>query len=354
MRYTATLLVVLIGLFAQARGVQAQETKEMSAIDILDALTSQDPGMRDRGAGELALMSAATGDKLGGEILRVGVREAQSAIQALQVGNTAPCAIAVCGALDSTESEVRVAALDALVAMAPSAVSDASVKHMTPARQKALRALITESDYMKLQCEGVAVDESGALITPVRKALGLVILLDRVFGVKGMALLLNRVSGFMVGETPTDEKKLTTTQRITGERLRRGALKWCEAIWIEDPSIVFNYSAIAPHADRTKSVARITRRLEEMQSETVEYQELSFKGKRYGDYLYSIVEGSDISGNKAAAYLRLCWWRGDDVVIYGEAYPEAVDSFNKAPRREARRQVSAIRDWWKKHRAATE
>ncbi|MCA8916444.1 MAG: hypothetical protein KDB90_13620 [Planctomycetes bacterium] len=357
MKYVlAVLMLILTGLIARAPDIQAQEAaaKGMSAIDILEALTSQDPALRDRGANELQLMSAETGKALGGEVLQAGVREAQSAIEAFGIADTTPAAIAACVALDSKEEEVRFAVLDALVTMSPSKVTEAGTKHLTGERQKVLRTMVAESDYLKLQCEGVDEDDSGALEVPVRKALGMAILLDRVFGVKGMALLLNRIGGFMLGDEPGDDKKKTETQRNTEERLRRGALKWCEAIWVEDPAIVFNYSPIAPYADRNKAVTRINRRLEEMQGEEVEYGDKKFKGKRYGDYLTSIVYESDISGNRAAAFLRLSWWRGDDVIISGEGYAEAVDAFNKVPKRDARRQMIAIRDWWKNHRAATE
>ncbi|MCA9271047.1 MAG: hypothetical protein KDA41_21345, partial [Planctomycetales bacterium] len=337
MKYAIAMLVTFAGLLALAPSVQSQETapKGMSAIDLLEALTSLDPSLRDRGANELKLMSPETGKALGGEILQAGVREAQSAIESLGIADTTPAAIAACVALDSDEQEVRFAALDALLSMSPPKVTEAGTKHLTGERQKVLRAMIAESDYLKLQCEGVDEDDSGALETPVRKALGMAILLDRVFGVKGMALLLNRIGGFMLGDEPGDEKKKTETQRNTEERLRRGALKWCEAIWVEDPAIVFNYSPIAPYADRNKAVTRINRRLEEMQGEDVEYGDKKFKGQRYGDYLTSIVYDSDISGNRAAAFLRLSWWRGDDVIISGEGYAEAVDAFNKVPKRDA-------------------
>jgi hypothetical protein len=356
MRYaTAMLLVTFSVLMARGPAVEAQDApaKGMSAIDILEALTSQDAGLRDRGANELKLMDADTGNALGREILRAGVREAESALESLGVANTTPSAIAACVALDSKEEEVRFAALDALVAMAPPKVTEAGTKHLSGERRKVLRSLVTESDYLKLQCEGVDEDDSGALETPVRKALGMAILLDRVFGVKGMSLLLNRVSGFMLGDEPGDEKKKTETQRNTEERLRRGALKWCEAIWIEDPAIVFNYSPIAPYADRNKAVTRITRRLEEMQSESLTYPNYEFKGQRYGDYMYAQL-GSDISGNKAAAYLRLSWWRGEDVVIVGDEYAEEVDRVNKLDGRQFRRQRGELRQWWCEYRTKTE
>jgi hypothetical protein len=356
MKYALTICLLLIATVLSPVGsVRAQPApaKAMSAIDIVEALVSADPALRDRGALELTIMSAQTGQALGAEIIRVEVREAEIALRRVGVAGNAASATAACCALDSNEEVVRIAALDALIAMKPASVSEGGTKHMTAARLQIVRQLIAESDYIKQHCEAAQEGFDGQVAPPTRKALALTILLDRFFGVKGMPMLMRRVSGYMLGEEPADEQKKTPHRRSLDERLRRGAAMWCEAIWIEDPAIKFNFSPIAPYNDRAKAVARIDRLLGDMESREVTHGDVKFAGWRYGDFLYELLQ-SDVRGIQAAAFLRMQWWGGEQVVICGDGYAETVDEYAKMRRGEKSAIKARVTSWWLAYRAATD
>lgn len=354
MKYAAAILLLVVAALVGARPGQAQAPAQaMSAIDIVEALVSSNAAMRDRGATELRLMSAETAKALGGEIIRVEVREAAIVLRRVGIADTVPAAIAACGALDSERDVVRFAALDALVAMTPTSVSEAGLKHLTPVRLAVLRQVITESDYVKLQCEAAQEDAEGQIAPPVRTALALTILLDRFYGARGMPMLMRKVSEYMLGDDPGEEGRKTSHRRWLEERLRRGAGLWCEAIWIEEPAIKFNYSPIAPYGERSKAVSRIHRLLSEMEKQEVSYNEVTFKGKRYGDVLADLLSDT-VQGIAVAAWLRLRWWSGEQVVIAGKGYAQAVDECSNLNARESRGAKSKLRKWWQEHRAATE
>jgi hypothetical protein len=361
MKYAfAICLLMIITAVSRTDGVQAQPVpaKAMSAIDIVEALVSSDPALRDRGALELTIMSVQTGQSLGAEIIRVDVREAEVALRRLGIADNPASATAACCALDSTEPAIRNAALDALVAMKPASVSEAGLKHMTAARLNVLRQMIAESNYIKQHCEAAQEGFDGQIAPPIRKALALTILLDRFFGVKGMGMLMRRVSGYMLGDEPADEQKKTAHRRSMDERLRRGAAMWCEAIWIEDPAIKFNFSPIAPYADRAKAIARINRVLDEFETQEVKYGSeaagfTAFTGKRYGDILIELLSDS-VTGIKWAAWLRMSWWSGEPAIITGKGYAEAVDKYAAMGRREKQQLGAKLTSWWLSYRAATD
>jgi hypothetical protein len=354
MKVAATICLLLIAALAWTGPTQAQApARGMSAIDIVESLVSSNAALRDRGSVELQIMSAETGQALGAEITRLGVREAQVVLGRVGIADCTPAAIAACGALDATEDTVRFAALDALVAMAPRHVSEAGIKHLTPARLAVLRHVISESGYVKLQCEAAQEDAEGQLAPPVRNALGLAILLDRFFGARGMPMLMRRVSEHMLGDDAGDESAKTSHSRWLEERLRRGASLWCEAIWIEAPAIKFNFSPIAPYEERAKAVTRINRVLGEMEKQEVTYGDITFKGKRYGDVLTEML-GESVQGIAIAAWLRLQWWSGEEVVIAGKGYAQAVDERSNLNARESRAAKSKLRKWWQEYRAQTE
>jgi hypothetical protein len=352
MRFAAIICLLVVVALAWEKPAQAQ-ARGMSAIDIVEALVSSNSALRDRGSLELRIMSAETGQALGAEITRIGVREAEVALRRVAVGDSVPAAIAACCALDGKEDVVRFAALDALVAMAPKHVSDAGTKHLTPARLTVLRQVISESAYVKLQCEAAQEDAEGQLAPPVRAALGLAVLLDRFFGARGMPMLMRRVSEYMLGDDPANDGLKTAHCRWLEERLRRGASLWCEAIWIEAPAIKFNFSPISPYAERAKAVSRINRVLGEMEKQEVSYNEITFKGKRYGDVLSDLLSDT-VQGIAIAAWLRLQWWSGDEVVIAGKGYAQAVDERSNLNARESRAAKSKLRKWWQEYRVQTE
>lgn len=351
---TAFTIVALV-VFALALHVPARAQdgapKGMGALDILDGLNSHDAARRDRASGELQRMDIKTAENLGSEILRGGVREAETALLALGQADCKNAVVSCSVALDAEEKTVRIAALDALTTIAPIRVSEGGAKHLNQKRLEIIRKLVAESDYIKQLCEGVTEDDKGGLIVPVRRLLSLTILMDRFFGVKGMPMLLKRIGEYMLGDKPEDDDKKTTTQRATEERLRRGAEACCKSVWISDPAIQFNYTPNSPFEDRQKAVARLTAATEKMQETEVELGDRKYVGLRYGDHLRNIM-GSDVVS--AVAYLRFQWWMGEDVKIVGEGYAEAVDGVNALSNRELRRLRGTITKWWTEYRATTE
>ena len=254
----AIILLVFGGLALQAPAQAQQDApKGMGALDILDALNSHDAAQRDNAASELKRMDKKVAEDLGREIQRAGVREAETALMALGVADCANSALAACVALEAEEKTIRIAAMDALITISPIKVSEGGAKHLNARRLEIIRKLVVDSDYVKQLCESVTDDDKGGLVPPLRRLLSLTILLDRFYGVKGTPMLLKRISGYMLGDEPDDEKERTTTQRATDERLRREAEACCKAVWISDPAIQFNYSATAPYEERQKAIARL-------------------------------------------------------------------------------------------------
>ncbi|MCG3182742.1 MAG: hypothetical protein ICCCNLDF_00808 [Planctomycetes bacterium] len=358
MKYLVAILILAALSLHVPATAQAPAPAAMSAVDIVEALLSSDLSLRDRGNNELGTMSVETAAQLGVEVNRVTVGEAETVLAALAVADTTAAATAACVVLDSEQQQVRVAALDTLSRMKPAHTAEAGAKQLTAKRLEVLRTLVQESDFVKLLCEGVAEDDEGKLVVPVQRAMRLMPLLDRFYGVRAMGLLMKRLSVYMLGDEPGDEQKKPDTQRRAEERLRRCASLWCEAVWVEDPAIAFNYSAIAPYGDRAKAIARLNKKLEDFEKAKVVLceglsEEHTFKGRRYGDYLLSVME-SDLGGANRVVLQRLRWWSGDDVIFEGEGLAEALEELGKLGRRknsELRRKVEL---WWKNHRLATE
>lgn len=358
MKYLVAILILAALSLHVPAAAQAPAPAAMSAVDIVEALLSSDLSLRDRGNNELGTMSVETAAQLGVEVTRVTVGEAETVLAALAVADTTAAATAACVVLDSEQQQVRVAALDTLSRMKPAHTAEAGAKQLTAKRLEVLRTLVQESDFVKLLCEGVAEDDEGKLVAPVQRAMRLMPLLDRFYGVRAMGLLMKRLTVYMLGDEPRDEQKKPDTQRRAEERLRRCASLWCEAIWIEDPAIAFNYSAIAPYGDRAKAIARLNKKLEDFEKAKVVVceglsEEQVFKGRRYGDYLLSVMS-SDLGGANRVVLQRLRWWSGEDVVFEGEGLAEALEDLGKQGRRknaELRRKVEL---WWKNHRLATE
>lgn len=358
MKYLLAILMLATLALHVPAAAQAPAPPAMSAVDIVEALLSSDPSLRDRGHTELRAMNVETAGKLGVEIIRLTAGEAEKLLSALALADTTAGATAACVALDSEKDAVRAAALDALSRMKPAHVAEAGARQLTAKRLEAVRTLVQESDFVKQLCESVPEDDEGKLVAPVHRAMRLMPLLDRFFGVRAMGLMMKRLSVYMQGDEPGDEQKKNDTQRRGEERLRRCAALWCEAVWVEDPAIAFNYSPIAPYADRAKAVARLNKKLDELEKAKVVLcaglsDEHTFKGRRYGDYLLSVMS-SDVGGANRAVLQRLRWWSGEDVVFAGEGLAEALDELAKQGRRknaELRRKVEL---WWKNHRLATE
>ena len=352
MKYVLATTVLLLAWLAHAEA-QEPSVKGMSAIDIAEALTSPTHSVRERGAKELALMDAETARELGSEIQRLGVREAEICLKAIGRADFDNAAQTLCVVLDSREYELRAAALDALIGMHPSKVADNCDK-LLRARKAILRKMITDDDYLKHLAEGVKTGEKGILVKPVERAMALMILYDRHFGVEAMSMVLGRFAGFLLGEE--DAAKLSPVQRYLGERRRRGAATWLETIWIVDPAIQFNYSPTAPYKDRQAAVARLSAKLEEMQKAEFSSKRdrtATLTGMRYGDYLTDLYN-SDLSEHEAAAYLRVQWWSGEDVEIAGDGYAEAVDTFNAMSSRQKRRRRAPLYKFWYDYREATD
>lgn len=350
---TAFLFIATAALPGPAH-VDAQPADElagMSGMEILDGLTSQDPGIRDRAKQELPLMGEAAAQSLGREILRAGVREAQIALQYL--GNAA-CANAVHAALaglEDEEYEVRSAGMDALVQLSPKHTFEAGDKPFKPEYKQAIRKLINDSEYIEDLCGSVTRDREGKLRQPVTQALRLMTLMDHLFGDDGMSLVLLRVGEIMLGEPLDNDDTATQTDRNEDERLRRAAAMWCQAIWITDPAIAFNYSPVAPYEERKKAIGNLREKLKELgETDISSFRKEYGKVKRFGDYLLYVPNGDYVNETKIAAYIRLQWWRGKEVPVEGEGYSEAVEGITTMRRREKSTLYRKLAEWWLKRR----
>ena len=346
------MIATLLLLLSVAVHTHAQQPTQrgMSAIDIAESLASPTQAQRERGLTELKLMNVETAQALGGEIMRLDVREAQTCLTALASADCDNAAITACIMLDSNVFEIRAGALDTLITMHPSHVGEHCDK-LLRRRTGILRKLVTEEDYLKLLAEGVKTGEKGKLQQPVEQALALTVLMDRHLGAAGMPLIVSGFAALMLGDD--GELKPSAVQRYLDERRRRGATVWCETIWVADPSVQFNYSPTAPRKEREDAINRLHAKLNDMQKKEVTLAGETYTGMRYGDYLIELY-GSDVSETKAAAYMRTQWLRGDEVIVAGEGYAEAVDTLNAMNNRELSRMRRDLYRWWYDHRKATE
>lgn len=324
---------------------------EMTAAQVIDGLLSQDAGQKDRAATELAGISTKTAEEMGTELLRLGVREAQTVLGEIALANTANASVVALAALESEHLEIRSAGLDVFTRVSAAAASGAAEKGLNAKRIEALRKLLDGGQYLKKFCEGVRAETGKGANGPVEEAMRLVVFLDRKLGVRGWTLLLRHCAELMQGHAPGED--VSPAAALQAEKLRRGAALTFEAIWVADPATQFNFHPTASYDDRVKAITKVKRVLDEFEKREVELGDKKFTGLRYGDYLWELFS-SDVTETRSAAYLRFKWWRGDEGPIIGEGYPEAVDRLNAMGRREVSQLRRELRNWWQDYRARSE
>jgi hypothetical protein len=342
MKWAALTLVLLF-----AGAVHAQRPVEFSPSRVLDGLLSPDAGLRDRANMELRNIDAESAERVGVELLRYGVRDSQlvlAAIPALQSANA--CIVAVY-ALDSKEFEVRACALDVVTSAKPEHAAHAEKHALNARRAEALRRLIEDIRYTRRLCEGLHETRP-----PVEEAMRLMIVVDRQLGARGLSVMLRHCAELMLGEEALEDGANGHALKHA-EQLRRAAALLLEAICIFAPATQLDYHAAHGYEHRERAVQRLRRMAEELEARELELGGARFRGARYGDYLQDLFS-HDVMETRVAAYLRLKWWRGEEVVISGEGYAEAVDHFNALGRRELAAQRREIRQWWEAYRKQTE
>jgi hypothetical protein len=203
-------------------------------------------------------------------------------------------------------------------------------------------------------CEGIE-ETNDIPRPPVERGLHLAILADCYFGAPGLTGLLRALGRLMVGTEPAADGDAAATKeaRAQQERLRRQSAAMFEAIWVGAPGAQFNYVPNAPLEDRRRAVERLNARLTEMENREHEIGASKVRGVRLGDYLIGLF-ASDVNEVVAAAYLRLQWWRGDEVAIEGANYGAHVERINAMGRRDRLALRAELRRWWETYRAETE
>lgn len=338
MRIAAAIFLCLLSAALSAQAVQR----------ILDGLLSPDASARDRAAVDLSSIDAETAEKLGAELLRYGVREIQAVLAFVPGAENAAACVVALQALESKEFAVRASALDIFSFISHRVTAEACKAGMNVRRAEALRALINEGRYIQRYCQGVAASRP-----PIEEAMRLTLLVDGQLGAPGVCTLLNRCADLMLGT----KREVAEGDAHAGEekalRLRRSAALLFEAIWISDPATQMNYSPTTSYEQREKAVQRIRAEINRLENAEVQHGNKQLRGMRYGDYLQELF-ASDVAETRAAAYLRMQWWRGDDVTIGGEGYAEWVDRFNAMARRDVAALRRELRQWWSSHRAGSE
>ncbi len=347
----AALIAFATVPLAQSPPAATPRAHDMNPTQIIKGLLSSDSGVKDRATIELSGMTAETAEKLGTELTRYGVRECQVVLNALANTNTTHSCLAALCALESGQYAVRAGGLDVVTKVTPLVAAQAAQMGLTPRRVEALKKLLEDGRYMKAYCEGVDPSAS-ALTGPVEETLRLVIFLDGKLGARGLSLLLRSCADLMLGDPEKDADPPTVKQQAL--RMRRSAALVFEIVWLRDPAIdAANYVAASPYAQREKSVSAIRATLEQMERAEVRYGETAFTGERYGDYLMKWAMDATHPGPRAAAVLRLQWWRGEKTVIVGEGYAEAVDKFAGLDNRQRAMLLRELKKWWVDYRTAS-
>jgi len=352
-------LLVLLGAGAPfVRNVPAQAQEKPVAgqpvVEICDGLLSGDPSQRDRAALELNLLAAKRAEELGREILRRPVIEARRLLESVGEATGDFSIVAAIVALESEEQEIRTAAFEAMVEAPVKALRNSGTDYLKNKRRSNLLSILASKDALKPVCEGVE-ESDGIPKTPVHTGLHLAILADCYFGAKGLTGVLRALGELMIGEDTEAAPGEQNEQEVRAqrERLRRQSAAMFEAVWVAAPGSQFNYVANAPIEERRKAVARMNARLTEMENREVESGAGTYKGVRLGEYMMGLF-GSDVSETVAAAYLRMQWWKGDDVPIDGENYGAHVERINAMGRRDRMALRAELKRWWETYRSETE
>lgn len=338
--------------------------KGMSAIELYEALAARDAGRRDRAVAELGLCTEAVALDLGAEVVRGGVREAEIVLRHVARAASANACVVAVASLDSKQQSVRVAAMRALAAATVSHAGDAVGRQMNQRRTQVALEVLQDTSFVQLECEALTTDTTGTIQASVRGAMQLAILIDRIFGAKGTPLLMKRLASLMKGVAAEPATPSTILEQA--ERIRRAAAVMLEAVMVVSPAANFNYVPNAGFAERSAAAALVEREADTFATRELVIgageAKLNVKGLRYGDYLVSLYRDSDISGHRAAAYLRLQWWMSATgpeseqvlVVIEGAGYADSVEKLNTLSRPDRTNLRRKLEGWWSAHRTATE
>lgn len=339
--------------------------KGLSALELHEGLLARDAGKRDRAITELGLCTEQTALDLATELVRGGVRESEIVLRHVPRAASANACVVAVAALDSNQQAVRVAAMRALASSDIAHSGDAVKRQMTSRRTEVALETVQDSPFLKLECEALPTDSTGTITASVRNAMRLAILMDRVFGTRGTPLLLKRLAALMRGVAAEQGTPATVLEQA--ERVRRAAAVLLEALMVVSPASHFNYVPNAGFAERAAAAALVEAEADklaklELTIGTAESRQ-TVKGLRYGDYLVSLYRDSDISGHRAAAYLRMLWWRTEmgagpegetPAIIEGDGYADAVEKMNTMSRPDRTKLRRELETWWSNQRKTTE
>lgn len=357
----ALILLLLPVTLAQA---QPERERLVGISDLCDSLLSADAALRDRAIIELGLLTAPRAEELGRELL---TRPALEACKALGlIGTSTGPFIGACAAacLDSNDAALRNAALQVLLDAPLGAMRRGGEAFIRGKRLERLKTMLTDAESLRPICESLP-EVKELPRAPVERSLRLAILADRHLGSPGFIGLLRALAQLMVGheeavpkaeaEGAEPEANAAEDAQVAAqaERLRRQAAALFEAIWIAPPGAQFNYVPGAPLADRSAAVARLSARLAEMEIREVSLGSSKFRGVRLGDYLLEVL-ASDVTDIAAAGYLRLRWWKGEELPLEGDDYSRTVDELNAMGKRERAQLRNDLRRWWESWRNETE
>lgn len=395
MRFVAAGILVLFCL-ASARAQEApapaaEPSRALGGLAICDLLLSSSAALRDRGMAALNNLSDARAEEVGNAILSRPVLEARRLIALVGRSTGASAVVAAIVCLDSKEAELRNRALDAMMDVPLAALRKAGDHHLKESRRNTLRAMLMDKDSLQPFCEGLP-EVDGLPRAPVERTLRLAILVDRYYGAAGFVGLLRTLGEMMIGEEDGKEEPEPAKEeaeekdgdkqpaeeaepgkdgekgevdqaaelRAHSQRLRRQAAVLFETIWMVAPGAQFNYVVNAPIAERRKAVARINTVLTEMESREFTLGPGKLKGVRFGDYLLGFSDarlgqfGQEVLEIVMASYMRLRWWKGEEVPLEGEGYSEAVSKLNELGRRGRADLRRDIQRWWESYRADTD
>jgi hypothetical protein len=382
------LLAAFMLLFAAARAPvwaapEPAERRAPSAVQIADALVSRDPAANSRGLEELLAADARTCESLGEELNLRGAREAESILQAVAMCRTANALIAAFIALENPLSEIRSAALDAVLAAPFSLAARSGDEFLKGSRRQRLFEILTSPEELAARCDAVARDPDGTVSSDPRMAINLCLVADRFYGAAGFCGTLRGLSRVMIGSDvpyppevgPSPTRKPGEPQSIFNKRDREWSARKSERdrrmedfnralrrrqaaeamfrfIWISDLT-QFNYVVSANYAEREAAVARMVRRLDAMEAQSVDLGGRQFRGVRCGDHLMELW-ASDVAEFKACSYLRMRAISGEDVPLHGEGYAKEVGEFNAMSRRQLAELRKNLKAWWTQYREQTE
>jgi hypothetical protein len=332
----------------------AEPRREMSAAELMEALTSPEPAVRDRANRALSRLNNETATGLAREVLRANEYEARLVLGSVRALSSVDGGRIALTALGHRSEGARLAALRVLGSLSFAELDALVSEGLSVAERRAVRDAVGGTAFMLAYC--IEAASSGG---DPEYLVRMVVFLDRVYGPEGWCMIVRSLVTLLEteaveAEEPDDAdnpepeagpQSVSRTLARQSASVRRAAREAIESILLTNIGTEFNYVPRGLPETRRRAIEQMRDRIEQLETKPVQTMQGEYKGSRYGDYLQSLFS-HDVADIRAAAYLRMRWMKGEELPLAGEDYAKAVDEFLGLSRREISALRRELRTWW--------